>query len=51
VEVGGEGHAPAALSLGMIRWFGGRQGRYALVTEISPTTGFDLRTVQPIAGR
>jgi hypothetical protein len=52
--VGGQRHAPAALPPGktrypLCRWFGGPQGRSGRVRNISPSPGFDSRTVQPVA--
>ena len=54
--VGGQRHAPAALSPGKTRYplykrLGGPQGRSGRVRKISPPPGFDLRTVQPVASR
>jgi len=54
--VGGKRHAPAALSPGNTRYplyrrLGGPQGRSGQVRKISPPTGFDPRTVQPVASR
>jgi hypothetical protein len=54
--VGGQRHAPAALPPGKTRYplnrrLGGPQGRSGRVRKISPLTGFDPRTVQPVAGR
>jgi len=53
MEVGGQGHAPAALPPGKTRYplhrrLGGPQDRCGRVRKISPTPGFDPRTVQPI---
>jgi len=52
MAVGGQRHAPAALSLGKTRYplyrgLGGLQGRSEWVQKISPPSGFDHRTVQP----
>jgi hypothetical protein len=49
--VSGQRHAPAALPPGMNRYplyrrLGGPQGRSVRVLKISPTPGFDPRTVQ-----
>ena len=55
--VGGQRHAPAALTPGketrcsLYRRLGGDQGRYGRVCKISPSPGFDLRTVQSVASR
>jgi len=54
--VGGQRHAPAALAPGKTRYqlytrLGGPQGRSGLVLKISPSTGFDPRTVLPVASR
>ena len=54
--VGGQRHAPAALPPGKIRYpfyrrLGGAQGRSGQVRKISPPSGFDPRTVQPVARR
>jgi len=54
--VGGQRHAPAALTPGKTRYLlcrrlGWPQGRSGRVQEISPPPGFDLRTVQPVARR
>jgi hypothetical protein len=51
--VGDEHHAPAALSPRMIQYplyrrLGVSYGRSVRVRKISPPTGFDSRTVQPI---
>jgi hypothetical protein len=56
MEVGGQRHAPAALPPGKTRYplyrrLGGPQGRSGQVRKISPPTGFDPRTVQPVASR
>ena len=54
--VGGQRHAPAALSPGRTRYplyrrLGGPQGRSGRVRKISPPPGFDPRTVQHVASR
>ena len=54
--VGGQPHAPAALSPGKTRYplyrrLGGPQGRSGRVRKISTSLGFDPRTVQPVASR
>ena len=54
--VGGQRHALAASTPGKTRYplyrrLGGHQGRSGRVREISPTPGFDTRTVQPVASR
>jgi hypothetical protein len=54
--VGGQRHAPAALTLGktrcpLYRRLGGPHGRSGRVRKISPTPGFDSRTVQPVVRR
>ena len=54
--VGGQHNAPAALPPGKTRYalyrrLGGPQGRFGRVGKISPLTGFDPRTVQPVASR
>ena len=54
--VGGQHHAPAALPPGktrypLYRWLGGSQGRCGRMRKISLRTGFDPRTVQPVASR
>ena len=54
--VGGQHHAPAALSPGKNRYplygrLGGAQGRPERVRKISPLPGFDPRTIQPVASR
>jgi hypothetical protein len=54
--VGGQRHAPPALSPGKTRYplyriLGGPQGRSGRVQRISPPTGYDPRTVQPVASR
>ena len=56
MEVGGPRNAPAALPPGKTRYplywrLGGPQGRFGRVWKISPTPGFDPRTVQPVANR
>jgi hypothetical protein len=53
---GGQHHAPAASSLGKTRYplyrrLGGPQGRSERVRKISPPSGFDPRTVQPVVSR
>ena len=45
--VGGQRHASAAL----YRRLGGTQSRSGQVRKMQPPTGFDARTVQPIASR
>ena len=52
--VGGQHHAPAALPPGKPRYplyrrLGGPQGQFGRVRKISPSPGFDPRTVQPVA--
>jgi hypothetical protein len=52
----GQSHAPAVLPSGKTRYpfyrrLGGPQGRGGSVQEISPTPGFDSRTVHPIVSR
>jgi len=52
--VGGQRHASATLPPGKTRYplyrrLGGHQGRSGGVRKISPTPGFDPRTVQPLA--
>ena len=52
--VGGQRHAPAALSPGMTRYslyrrLGRPQGRSDRVPKISPPPGFDPRTAKPVA--
>ena len=52
--ISGQRHAPAALPPGKTRYplysrLGGLQGRSGRVWKISPTSGFDPRTVQPVA--
>ena len=54
--VGGQHHSPAALLPGKTRYplyrrLGGPQGRSGRVRKISPSPGFDPRTVQPVASR
>ena len=54
--VGGQRHVPAALPPGKTRYplyrsLGGPQGRSGLVRKISPPSGFDPRTFQPVASR
>jgi hypothetical protein len=54
MSVGGQRHAPAALSPGMTRYplyrtLGGPQGRSGRVRKISPPPAFDPRTVQLVA--
>jgi hypothetical protein len=54
--VGGQLHAPATLPPGMTwyplyRRLGRPQGRSGRVREISPSPGFDPRTLQPVASR
>ena len=54
--VGGQHHAPAALSPGKTRYplyrrLRGTQGRSGRVRKISPPSGFDPRTVQLVASR
>ena len=56
MKVGGQRHAPAALPPGetrylMYRRLGGPQSRSGQVRKISPSPGFDPRTVQPVASR
>ena len=56
MEMGGQHHAPAALPLGKIRYplyrgLGGLQGRSGRVQKISPPSGFDHWTVQPVVSR
>jgi hypothetical protein len=47
-----QSHAPAALpSRNTPHPFYGSQGRYGRMRKISPSTGFDLRTVQPLPSR
>jgi len=50
---GGQHHAPAALPSGrtlypLYRRLGGPQGRSGQVRKMSPPTGFDAQTVQPV---
>ena len=52
--MGGQRHAPAALPPGKTRYplyrrLGGPQGRSGQVRKISSPSGFDPRTVQPVA--
>ena len=54
--LGGQRHPPAALPQGKSRYLlyrrlGGPQGRSGRAWKISPTPGFDPRTVQPVASR
>ena len=54
--VGGQYHAPAALPPRKTRYplcrrLSGPQGRSGRVRKISPSPGFDSRTVQPVASR
>ena len=54
--VGGQRHAPAALPPGRARYplyrrLGGPQGRAGWVRKISPSPGFEIRPVQPVASR
>jgi hypothetical protein len=54
--VGGQRHVPAALPPQKTRYqlytkLVERQGRFGRVRKISPTPGFDPRTVQPVASR
>jgi hypothetical protein len=54
--VGGQQNLPAALHSGNTRYplyrkLGGSQGRCGGVRKMSPPTGFDPRTVQPVASR
>ena len=53
---GGQRQAPASLPPGKSRYplcsrLGGPQGRSELVGKISPSSGFDPRTVQPVTSR
>ena len=54
--MGGQHHAPAALTPGKIRYplyrrLGGLQSRSGQVRKISSPPGFDPCTVQPVASR
>jgi len=54
--VGGQRHTPATLpaektQYPLYRRLGWPQGRSGLVRNISPPSGFDPRTVQPVASR
>jgi hypothetical protein len=54
--VGGQRNAPVALPPGKTRYplyrrLGGSQSRSGQVRKISPSTGFDHRTLQPVASR
>ena len=54
--MGGQRHSPAALPPGKTRYplysrLGGRQDRSGGVRKISPPSGFDPRTVRPVASR
>jgi hypothetical protein len=54
MRVGEQRHVPAALTLGKTRYplyrrMGGPQDQSGRVRKISPTPGFDPRTVQPVA--
>jgi hypothetical protein len=54
--VGGQGHAPAALSPGKTRYplhrkLGGPQSQSRRVQKISPPLGFHSRTAKPVASR
>jgi len=54
--VGGQIDVPASLPPGknwypLYRRLGGPQGRSGRVLKISPTPGFDSRTVNPVASR
>jgi hypothetical protein len=56
MRVGGKRHALAVLSPGKIRYpsyrrLGGPQGWSGQVRKISPSPGFQPRTVQPVASR
>jgi len=56
MRVGGQRHALTALPPGktqypLYRRLGGPQSRSGQVRKISPTPGFDPRTVQPVASR
>ena len=53
-KVGGQRHAPAALAPGktrcpLYRRLGGPLARSGGVRKLSPSPGFDSRTVQPVA--
>ena len=53
---GDQRHVPAALPPGETRYplhrkLGGSEGPSGWVREISPTPGFDPRTVQPVSSR
>jgi hypothetical protein len=55
-EVCGQGHTPTALPTGktqysLYRRMDGTQGESGRMRKISPPTGFDPRTVQPVASR
>ena len=48
----GQRHSPAALTpVPIVYETGWAQGRSGRVRKISPSTGFDPRTVQPLASR
>jgi len=54
--VGGQRHAPTALPPGKTRYplyrrLGGPQDRIGRMGKISPTAGFDNRTLLPVATR
>jgi hypothetical protein len=49
--VGGQRHTPAALPPGLYRRLSGPHDRFGRVWKISPTRGFDPRTVHPVASR
>jgi len=54
--VGGQRHAPAALTPGKTRYplyrrLGGPQSRSGQMRKISLPAGFDPRTVKPVASR
>jgi hypothetical protein len=54
--LGGQRHAPAALSTGKTRYpfyrnLGGHQGLSGRARKMFPPPGFDPRTVQPVASR
>ena len=56
MDVGGQGHTPAALPPRKPRYLlyrrlGGTQGQSGRVQKISPPPGFDPRTVQPADSR